>query len=157
MRLYEIKEEFLRLAEMDLDEQTLADTLESLQGELDEKADNIACLIKQLEAEAEAIKNESKNLADRAIAKQNKADKLNEYLFTTFKTLNINKIETARNVIQVKKNPISVVLEEGFNNPCYMSTKIVTTPDKSLIKEYLQQGNELKGAKLEQKERLVLK
>jgi hypothetical protein len=41
MKLYEIKQEFVRLADMELDEQTMNDTLESLTFELEEKADNV--------------------------------------------------------------------------------------------------------------------
>ena len=158
MKLYEIREEFLRLASMeDLDETAIADTFESLKGEFDEKVDNIACLIKQFEAESEAIIHESKNLAERAVAKQVKADKLKDYLHTTFKCLNIDKIETCRNVLQVKKNPASVVLADGFNHSMYMVTKTIETPDKVAIKQALNAGIDVEGARLEQKERLVLK
>ena len=157
MKLYEIKQDFLRLAEMDLDEQTMQDTLESLQFELEEKADNIACLIKQVEAEAEAIKTEAKNLTDRAKAKETKVERLTQYLLDTLKAVGTDKIETTRNILQVKKNPVSVVLDEGFNHPGFITTKLTTVPDKSLIKEWLQQGKELDGARLEQRERLVIK
>ena len=157
MKLYEIKQDFLRLAEMDLDEQTMQDTLESLQFELEEKADNIACLIKQVEAEAEAIKAEAKNLTDRAKAKETKVERLTQYLLDTLKAVGTDKIETTRNILQVKKNPASVILNDGFNHPGFITTKLTTMPDKALIKEWLQQGNELDGARLEQRERLVIK
>jgi len=157
MKLYEIKQDFLRLAEMDLDEQTMQDTLESLQFELEEKADNIACLIKQVEAEAEAIKAEAKNLTDRAKAKETKVERLTQYLLDTLKAVGTDKIETTRNVLQVKKNPASVVLNEGFNNLIYMVEKVTFMPDKKRIKEAIEHGIEIDGAKLEQKERLVIK
>jgi hypothetical protein len=157
MKLYEIKEQFLRLADMELDEQTMNDTLESLAFELEEKADNIACLIKQLTAESEAIKAESKNLAERAKAKEAKADKLTQYLFETFKAVGADKVETARNVIAIKKNPCSVVLDEGFSNSEYMVEKVSIQPDKEKIKSDLKNGVEIAGAKLEQKERLAIK
>jgi len=157
MKLYEIKEQFLRLADMELDEQTMNDTLESLAFELEEKADNIACLIKQLTAESEAIKAESKNLADRAKAKEAKADKLTQYLFETFKAVGADKVETARNVIAIKKNPCSVVLDEGFSVSEYMVEKVSIQPDKEKIKNDLKFGVEIAGARLEQKERLAIK
>lgn len=157
MKLYEIREEILRLGELDIDEQTMNDTLESLQFELEEKADNIACLIKTLQAETEAIKAEAKNLTERAKAKEAKADKLTQYLFDTFKAVGADKIETARNVIAIKKNPCSVVLDEGFYIDEYMVEKISIQPDKENIKDELKNGVVIAGARLEQKERLAIK
>jgi hypothetical protein len=101
--------------------------------------------------------NESEKLMERAKAKQSKADKLKDYLFTTFQLLNIDKIETARNVMQIKKNPVSVVLADGFNHSMYMVSKTIETPDKNAIKQALNAGIDVEGARLEQKERLVLK
>ena len=157
MKLYEIKQEFLRLAEIDVDEQTMQDTLESLQYELEEKADNIACLIKQMQAESEAIKAEAKNLTERAKAKEAKADKLTQYLFETFKAVGADKIETARNVIAIKKNPCSVVLDEGFSVKEYLVEKVTVQPDKEKLKTDLKNGIQIAGARLEQKERLTIK
>jgi hypothetical protein len=157
MKLYEIKEEFLRLMELDLDEQTMKDTLESLTYDLEDKVDNIACVIKSLEAESDAIKTEADKLLERAKKKAKNAQDLKDYLFNTLKTLNINKIETIRNVLSVKKNPVSVVVDEGFNDSDYMTEKISYTIDKKAIKSAIETGIEVKGARLEQKERLEVK
>jgi hypothetical protein len=157
MKLYEIKEEFLRLADMDLDEQTMQDTLESLEFELEDKADNIACLIKSLEAESDAINAEADKLITRAKTKQVKADRLKEYLFNTFKVLGKDRIETARNVLQVKKNPPSVVLDDGFYHEDYVEYIETAKIDKNKLKEALKAGQAIDGARLETKERLVIK
>lgn len=157
MKLFEIKESYLRLMEMDLDEQTMRDTLEGLEGDLEDKIDNIACIIKSLEAEKKAISEEVEKMMIRITQKQVKADNLKEYVYQTFKALNKDKIETKRNVLQIKKNPASVVLVEGFNIEEYMTKKITVAPDKTKIKELLKQGTEIPGARLEQKERLEIK
>lgn len=157
MTLYEIKENYLCLLNMDLDEQTMKDTLESIQGDLEEKADNIACLIKSLEAEKKAISEEVDQLMLRMAKKQVKADRLKQYLHDTFKALNMVEFETAKNIMQVKKNPVSVVLDDGFNNLIYMTEKISFSPDKKRIKEAIEHGLDIDGARLEQKERLVIK
>jgi hypothetical protein len=161
MKLYEIKDQYLELLRKiendEIPEDCIADTLEGVEGEFQDKADNIACLIKQLEAEGDAINAEVDSLKARATQKQVKADRLKEYLFNTFKTLGKDKIETARNVLQVKKNPASVSLVEGFDNIAYMTTKTIVAPDKELIKRLLKDGVEIDGARLETKERLVIK
>lgn len=162
MKLYEIKEDILRLAEMDLDEQTMQDTLEGLQYELEEKADNIASLIKQLEAEKAAIGKEVDALMVRMTQKQVKADNLKRYLFNTFKALNVDKIETPRNVLQVKLNPESVELDDVFfswakTQAPHLLTFPEPKPNKTLIKEAIKHGQDIVGASLIVKERLVVK
>ena len=58
--LYELAAEYRadceKLADMDMDEQTLADTLEGLSGELEVKAQNVIMFTRNLEATAAAIK-----------------------------------------------------------------------------------------------------
>ena len=157
MTLFEIKEQYLSLMEMDLDEVTFADCLEGLQGDLEDKADNIAYIVKTLKAEADAIKGEAKTLQERAKAKLNKADRLTQYLFESMKQLNKPKIETTRNCLSIKKNPVSVVTLEDFCNDEYMKEVVEVKIDKAKLKEDLKAGIKVDGARLEQKERLEVK
>ena len=157
MTLFEIKEQFKALMEMDLDEVTLRDTLEGLQGDLEDKADNIAYIVKTLKAEADAIKVEAKTLQERAKAKLNKADWFTQYLFEAMKQLEKTKIETARNVLSIKKNPASVKTVEDFYNDEYMNKVVEVKLDKAKLKEDLKAGIKVDGARLEQKERLEVK
>ena len=157
MTLFEIKEQYLSLMEMDLDEVTFADCLEGLQGDLEDMADNVAYIVKTLKAEADAIKNEAKTLQERAKAKLNKADRLTQYLFESMKQLEKTKIETARNCLSIKKNPVSVVTLEDFYNDEYMREFVEVKLDKAKLKEDLKAGVVVDGARLEQKERLEVK
>lgn len=161
MKLYEIKEQYLQLLNSSIDEDYLIDSLESLEADFDDKADNVACYIKQLEYEAEAIKKEIEALKQRNEQKLKEADKLKEYLFNNLKALNKTKIETSRNNIQIKKNPPSVVLDEAFMNWAIQHkpelTKVKYEPDKQQIKDILKNEIELPYARLEQKERINIK
>lgn len=87
----------------DIPEEALTDTLESITSLLDEKADNIACWIKQLTAEAEAIKAEEDKLAERRKRKLKRAERLTEYLSECLTNAGRTKIETPRNVISFQK------------------------------------------------------
>ena len=157
MKLFEIKEQYLSLMESDLDEVTFTDCLEGLQGDLEDKADNIAYIVKTLKAEADAIKVEAKTLQERAKAKLNKADWFTQYLFETMKQLEKTKIETARNCLSIKKNPASVNTVEDFYNDEYMTKVVEVKLDKAKLKEDLKAGIKVDGARLEQKERLEVK
>ena len=76
MNLYELAKSWNDLLSMmdEIPEDALRDTLEGIEGEFDEKADNIACVIKQLTAESEAIQEEIKALESRRKAKNQKAE-----------------------------------------------------------------------------------
>jgi len=62
MTLYEIKEDFQRLFQMaeeeEITDDVLMDTLESLQYDLEDKADQYAKIIKQLEGQARIVQEE---------------------------------------------------------------------------------------------------
>ena len=67
MNLYEITGDYLSLMDMmqdsDADEQILADTLEGIEGEFEEKADAYAKIIRNLTAYIDAIKTEEERLS----------------------------------------------------------------------------------------------
>lgn len=65
MKLYEISENYRAfMAAVDageIPEDAVADTLDGIEGAFDDKADAIACLIKELRLEAAGIKTEADN------------------------------------------------------------------------------------------------
>ena len=77
LALYQIVDEYRdalnTLADMDLDEQTLADTLEGLQGEVTVKGQNVAAFILNMEAEAAAVKEVEQRLAKKRRAMENRS------------------------------------------------------------------------------------
>ena len=60
--LYELKENYKHIANMlyeeEIDEKCILDTLESIEGEIEDKADNYAVIIKELSSDAEICKQE---------------------------------------------------------------------------------------------------
>lgn len=110
MKLYELAEEYNELNALldqeDTDPQAVADTLESLAGEFEEKADNIACLIKDCLSDAEALKNEAAALEARHKAKKAKADRLMDYLYQQMSAVGRKELETPRNLLKIKSTPL---------------------------------------------------
>jgi hypothetical protein len=111
-------EDFANEHEGDITSFPLMEELESVQGDFEAKALNIACWIINLRAGATAIKDQAKALADRSGAVSRKADRLEEYL-----TKNIQpgqKFEDARCKIgwrkskQVKIECLTLDLPEEF-------------------------------------------
>jgi phage host-nuclease inhibitor protein Gam len=169
MSLYEIgntyKELLEAIAEGEIPDEAIADTLAAVDGEFTDKADNIACFIKSLLAEKQAIKAEIDVLAERAKAKQNKADKLTDYLYQMFKLSGKQKIETSRNVMSIRKNPPSVQIDDeaafiGWAQTEH-KTDFLTIKDpavnKTTVKEALKAGMEIPHARLVSSEKLTIK
>lgn len=157
MKLYEIANDYLVLMEAiengDIPEECIADTLEAVKATLEDKADNIACLLKNIDAEVLAIKAEEKRLAERRKTKQNAYERLKEYLSEQLLKAGLNKIETARNRISFRKNEaVNIGNEDEFvkwaldNRPDLL--KFSYEASKTAIKEAIKDGEVFEGAEL---------
>ena len=167
MRLYEIANDYLALMQAiendEIPEDCIADTLESITSILEDKADNIACLIKNLNAEAEAIKAEETRLAERRKSKEKTAERMKEYLSETLLRSGYDKIETARNKISFRKSEVvSVADEAGFiawasQNRDDLLTFKEPTLNKTAIKKAIASGEEFIGATIEARQNIQIK
>ena len=164
MNLYEINNKYIELLQKiengEIEEEFIPDTLESVEGDFRDKADNIACFIKSLLCESVALKEEASKLALRAKAKEDKAEKLRLYIENVMIKSKMEKFETTRNLFSLKKNPPSVVLEPtfvSFSDSKWLRTKTIVEADKTKISNFLKQGGTVVGAKLVQTEKLNIK
>ena len=169
MTLYEInqtyQEFFDKVESGEIPEEAISDTLESLDGEFEDKADNIACYIKSLLSDAQAIKAESDALLERAKAKKAKADRLMDYLYQAFKIRKKDKLETKRNLLKIRKNPPAVQIDneaafiswaKGWKETNFLVPH-ESTVDKTAVKNALKAGEEIPHAKLVSGEKLTIK
>ena len=159
MKLYEITSEYQRflheVEQGNVPDEAIADTLESIEGELSAKVDNIACLIKNTNAEIKALEDEERSLRERRKAKSNMVDKLKTYLTDTLTNAGINKIEGTRAVVSLRNSKSVEIDEDAELASEYL--RIKSEPNKTAIKEALQSGIKVKGAKLVTKVGAVIK
>ena len=80
MTIYEIDQALLSLIDPDTGEISDFDAFAGLQMEREAKVESMALWVKNLNAEADAIKAERDNLYEREKAARNKADRLKKYL-----------------------------------------------------------------------------
>ena len=80
MTLYEIDSAIMDCFDAETGELTNPEAFENLQVERSQKIENIACWIKDLTADAAAIREEEKALAERRKVMENKAANLKDYL-----------------------------------------------------------------------------
>ena len=164
MTLYELTSEYLDLLAMledpDVDEELINDTLEALGGELEVKADGYARVMRQMDADAKAIKAEEERLANRRKSLENRSAALKSRLQQMMEITGKVKFKTELFSFGIQKNPAAVVMDEQYieNIPeCYL---IIQEPkiDKQKIKEDLKAGLDLEGiAHLEQSESLRIR
>ncbi len=164
MTLFQIAGEYRqmaeRLADLDIDEQTLIDTLEAESGALVEKGTNVAFVVRNLEASAAAIKEAEQGMAARRRAIENRAARLRKYLFDGMKFAGIQRIDSPYFAIKIAKNPPAVeIYEPGLVPVEYMADPPAPppAPDKKLIAQALKDGHEVAGCRLVQGERVEIK
>ena len=109
MKLYEIAADYRELLEAieagEIPEEAIADTLESITSVLEDKVDNIACFIKNLTAEVDAIKAEEQKLAKRRKTKERQIARVTDYLANTLLASGYTKVETKSRSERVKRSP----------------------------------------------------
>lgn len=94
--IYELTGEYLELMDMledeEIDEQTIIDTLEALDGEIENKADNYAKIIRSLESDIDGISKENNRLAARKKTYENRIKWLKQNLEMCMRTIRKEKI-----------------------------------------------------------------
>ncbi len=146
MNLYEIDNAMLECIDEENGEIIDINRLEALEMERDKKISNIACWVKDLKAEAAAIKEEKQKLDKRQKVAEAKTEQLSKYLEGY---LNGATYKDARCCISYRKST-AVKLDENIileRLPLDCIT-IKTTPSLSAIKEALNKGVEIEGAYL---------
>ena len=159
MKLYEISNNIQELLNMidDIDDATFNDTMESLQLELHDKADNYAKVIKVLEGEINTIKNEVERLGAMKSARENKIKWLKSNLEEAMIHAEDKKFKTELFTFGIQRNPakITVETEEFIPLDYYIDQK--PKLDNAKLKEDLKLGKIIKGVSLVQGEGLRIK
>lgn len=154
MNLFEIDEAILSCIDEETGEVIDEAALDALNMERSTKIRNIACWIKDLKADAEALKAEATKMADRQKAAENKADSLKAYLD---RYLAGEKVSTPEFSISYRnvKNGRTVIDDAGAVPEAFLRVK--TEPDKTAISAAIKGGATVPGAHLEDSHSLILK
>lgn len=141
------------------------DTLDGIEQEFEDKAENVAAYIKSLKAEADDLKEEEAALNRRRKVKENQIDRLKDYLLHSMMTINRTKIDTPKAKLSIRNNAESVRFddENEFITRCelagaddflrYKKPEI----DKTEVKAALKRGERIEGARLIRTQSLIIK
>lgn len=157
--LYELTGQALALKQMafdgEVDEQTFKDTMESLQYEIEDKADAYAKIDKMLDSEINGLASEISRLTARKKALENNQDRLKRNLESSMIALGKTKFKTLLFSFGIQKNPPSVNVTGKVPKRFY----IVQEPklDKKALIEYVKEHGNTKYAELTQSESLRIR
>lgn len=160
MSLYDLTADWQQVYDMeDLDAETWADTLESIEGEIKDKAVNIGFVVKNLEADEVALTAEIKRLQDKKKAVVKKKQGLKDYLQSSMYAVGLRKIQSVPFNIRIQKNTKSLTFdneEQFMKNEFYDNYFIPQPPklDKKQMLEDLKNGAVIEGVELQQSESL---
>lgn len=158
--LYELKSEYLQLRDMagdpDISPDALRDTMDAINGELEDKADGYARVIRELEAEEAGLDAEIKRLQARKSAVSGNKGRIKDALESAMRETGKLKFKTALFSFGIQKNPPSVaILSE--NIPLDYLVVPEPQPDKKRILAELKAGATFDWAELRQTEALRIR
>ena len=159
MKLYEIDSAILDCIDMETGEVIDTERLDALQMERDAKIENVALWIKDLKAEADAIKAEKQKLAERQKSAENKAESLKKWLAYA---LDGQKFSTAKCAISFRNTESVEVTDEGLQNLMRggkdeLLTYKMPEPNKTAIKQAIKDGLSVSGVQLVQNVSTIIK
>ena len=106
--IYELTGQFLQLLDMledeEVDEQVIMDTLESVEYEIEDKADGYAKIIKALEADVDGIQKENDRLTSRKKTYENRIKWLKQNLEMCMRVTGKKKFTTDLFSFNIQKN-----------------------------------------------------
>lgn len=153
MNLFELDAALYECVDAETGEVIDEEKLNELSMARDEKVENIACWIKNLKAQAVAIKQEEENLYARRKVAENKAQSLGEYLS---KYLDGSKFETPKVKISYRKSE-SLEVSEGAIIPEEWYKPQEPKLDKAELKKAVKDGLEIEGVNLVEKQNIQIK
>jgi predicted nuclease with TOPRIM domain len=152
MKLYELTDNYMQLIELadQLDEETFRNTLESIQDSIEDKVENTAKVIKSIEADVLAIKEEEKRLKERRQALEKKIDNIKDYLKEQLEKAGIDKVKRATFTVSIQNNPPKAEIVDEKSLPLEFMIPQPAKVDKRAILEKLKSGEHVPGAALVQ-------
>lgn len=153
MTIYEINQAILNCIDLETGEIIDTEQLDKLTMEREAKLENVACWIKELKAEAEALKAEKMAFAKRQQVAENKMESLKKYLAYA---LDGQAFKTVRASVTFRKSQ-AVEIDDIYKlDENYLRYK-EPEADKTAIKEALKAGQTVAGATLVENTSVIIK
>ena len=158
MNLYELTDSYQKILQLIEDGgEGLEDTLESITDAIEEKADGYGKVIKNIEAQIEAIKNEEKRLADRRKSLESNVKRLKDSLYESMKLTETKRIKSELFTFNIQNNPPSLNIENEDAIPFEYYQPQAPKLDKKELLNAIKNGLEIEGVSIKQGEGLRIR
>mgnify|MGYP003681133547 FL=1 len=149
MQLYKLTDEMLELQGSGMAPEDIADTIEGMELEFNDKIEQTLSLIKNMEAEAVAFKAEVKRLSDIASSKLKSVDKIKEYIKGEMVRLDKVKVSTGVHSLTVRKplKKLNIVNDKKIP-PEWFDVKVTQSPKKKEMLAALKDGQKIEGVEI---------
>ena len=154
--LYELTGQYLEIYNLDMDDETKQDTLDSIDWKEDyeNKVENYIKVIKNNDADIEARKNEIKRLTELTKSAERKNERLKEVLKESMELTGHDRVDTPLFKVSFRKSE-AVEVDDLLLPESY---KVATwKADKKRLKEDLKNGLEILGAELVERKNLSIR
>lgn len=143
MTLYELKENYRAVLELmedeEADQEAVADTISMITDDIEEKAENYAIIMKELEAEADKLKKEEDRLKKRRQAIELHREQMKDILKSAMELIGKRKISTEHFTICIQKNGGSLPVHIDNEDALPERFKVYTwKPDTEQLRNYLE-------------------
>lgn len=143
--LYEIDKSILTCCDMETGEILDPERLDGLMMEREQKCENIALYIKNLQADALAYEAEKNAFAEREKAAKGKVEQLKKYLAYA---LGGEKFSTSKCAVSFRRSEKVDITDKSLIPVEFFKTSITYEPDKTAIKKAIKDGQEVGGCQL---------
>ncbi|RJK66702.1 hypothetical protein CMV60_10440 [Serratia marcescens] len=148
-KLYDIANDYAKLMDSGLEPDMIADTIEGIDGELVDKVEQLLAICKNEQLYAEALRNESKSLQERASVVENKISSIKEYIARSLETAGKKSIRAGLHQVTVRVPSRQVDITDASILPIeFVEYETVVKPDKLAIKHQLDAGIAVPGAQI---------
>ena len=153
------KEEIEELTrQKELREQALADTLEMVQADFEEKAEGYGWVLKEVEARADALKKTKMEIEIKQRALEMKADRLKQALLIALDKVGKKKLVAGPFTYSTRTSKSVVITTENiYEIPDEMLRYSDPEPDKTAVKEYLKNNPDCPWAHMEERTSLIVR
>ena len=162
--IYELTADMMKILSMmddpELDQQTLKDTMEGIEGAYEDKFDGYAAVIRQLTGYINELDEEKKRIDARKESFENNVKKMKQIMLESMNATGKTKFKTAKNSFWTQKNKASVVIDAKsvWDIPEDFRRYKDPEPDKTKIGEAIAAGQDFTGiAHMEQTESIRIK
>lgn len=146
MKLYELTEIYENIENLE-DDVDVASALATVDGELEDKLESIAKMIKNLDATAKACEDEEKRLKARKMAIKNRIDDIKRYVKENLEAMGKDKVEAGIFKWSLQYGPGRVEITDETKIPDeFFVTEV--KPLKTEIKKAIENGEITEGAEI---------